>query len=287
MSHGLFHGPPSLATHPMTPVPARIRSMHRETVETFTLVLDPPGKNGKFSFLPGQFNMVYLFGVGEVALSISGDPADPSRLVHTIREVGTVTKALAKCEPGTSVGLRGPFGTPWPMDVAEGHDLLLVAGGVGLAPLRPALYRALAQRERYGRVVLLYGARRPDDVLFPAELEAFAKRGDVEIRVTVDRAGDAWHGHVGVVTSLFARAGFDPARTVALLCGPEVMMRFSARELARRGVPEERVYVSMERNMKCAVGVCGHCQYGPHFVCKDGPVFPHDKVAKLLALREV
>ena len=287
MSHGLFRGPASLAPHPMTPVPARIRATRRDTVETFTMVLDPPGNRGHFAFSPGQFNMVYLFGVGEVALSISGDPSDPSQLVHTIREVGTVTRALAQCAVGASVGVRGPFGTPWPMERAEGHDLLLVAGGVGLAPLRPALLYALAARARYGRIVVLYGARRPDDVLFPAELETLSKRGDVEVRVTVDRAGDAWHGAVGVVTSLFGRATFDPARTVAMLCGPEVMMRFSARELARRGVPEDQVYVSMERNTKCALGVCGHCQYGPHFVCKDGPVFPHDRVARLLALREV
>jgi NAD(P)H-flavin reductase len=270
---------------PMWPRPSSVRRFVRETADTFTLVLDPP--DGAFTFAPGQFDMLSLPGVGEVPISISGDPARPETVVHTIRAVGCVTRALQRLGPGATVGLRGPFGTAWPVERALGHDLVIVAGGIGLAPLRPAVYHALAHRGQYGRVVVLYGARSPRDILYARELREWRGRFDVEVEVTVDRASTEWQGAVGVVTRLVDRSPFDPGSALAFLCGPEVMIRFGVMALSRRGVPDGNVFVSLERNMKCAVGLCGHCQVGPFFVCRDGPVFPYDRVRDLLRLAEV
>jgi NAD(P)H-flavin reductase len=270
----------------MRPVPFAIGQHSRETGDTFTLTLIP-GQGGGLAFAPGQFNMLYVFGVGEVPISISGDPAHPEQLVHTIRAVGRVTRALQAMERGDCVGVRGPFGAAWPVEQAHGHDVVIVAGGIGLAPLRPALYHILAHRGLYGRVVLLYGARTPRDLLYTRELKQWRGRFDVEVEVTVDRATVEWQGAVGVVTKLIARAPFDAGGAMALLCGPEVMMRFAIAALQARGVPETSLFVSMERNMKCAVGLCGHCQLGPMFVCKDGPVFRYDRIRPFFGLREV
>lgn len=271
---------------PMLPRLFQVRRVRPETYDTSTLELEPED-GSPLEFKPGQFDMLYLFGVGEVAISISGDPERPSPLTHTLRAVGAVTRGLCSLKPGDVVGVRGPFGNSWPLGQAEGHDVVLVAGGIGLAPLRPALYHLLAHRGRYGRIVLLCGARSPKDLLFRRELEKWRGRFDLEVTATVDYAAGDWNGQVGVVTSLIPRAGFDPSQTVAMTCGPEVMMRFTVRELARRGVDPGRIYVSLERNMKCAVGFCGHCQYGSRFICKDGPVFPFSDVAELFDIREV
>lgn len=267
------------------PAPARVRSVRRETSDTWTLELDPPG--GRLAFAPGQFTMLYAFGAGEAPISISGDPARPERLVHTIRAVGAVTRALCAARPGDVIGARGPFGNPWPVEAAQGRDLVLVAGGIGLAPLRPVLYAALARRGELGRLVLLVGSRSPELLLYRDELEAWGRRDDLELRVTVDAAGGDWRGDVGVVTGLVRRARFDPVRTVAMVCGPEVMMRYVALELLGAGVAGESLFLSMERNMKCAVALCGHCQLGPGFVCKDGPVYAWPALAPLLAVREL
>ncbi|MBF0094922.1 MAG: FAD/NAD(P)-binding protein [Alphaproteobacteria bacterium] len=271
---------------PMTPSLYRVDKVVRELPDTATLGLVPSGGDGPFSFRPGQFNMLYRFGMGEVPISISGDTLDRSRVVHTIRAVGSVSRALTELAPGDEVGLRGPFGSSWPVDEAAGHDVVIVTGGIGLAPLRPAIYHVLSNRGRYGRFVILYGARTPNDILFRSELESWRSRFDVDVLVTVDSAGREWGGNVGVVTRLVDRAGFDPLHTVALVCGPEVMMRFAIPALNGRGVPNGRIHVSMERNMKCAIGLCGHCQYGSYFVCKDGPVFPFARIATLFAVRE-
>ncbi len=270
---------------PMAPAPFTVRRVFKETDDTFTLVLDP-GEPG-FRFSPGQYDMLYAFGAGEVPISISGDPGKPRTLVHTIRAVGAVTRVLQGLAKGDVVGIRGPFGKPWPVEAACGHDVIVVAGGIGLAPLRPVLYHVLAHRAQYGQVVLLYGARTPDDLLFAKELQEWRGRFDVEVEVTVDRATSDWQGKVGVVTRLVPGAPFDPGRAMAFLCGPEVMMRFTVGALQRRGIPDERIFVSLERNMKCAVGLCGHCQFGKSFVCRDGPVFRYDAVGPLLGLREV
>ncbi len=271
---------------PMLPVPFRVERVRKELSDTFTLELVPEGGGG-FAFKPGQFNMLYAFGVGEVPISISGDPAATDCLVHTIRAVGAVTQAMWAVKPGEALGVRGPFGTPWPVEQAYGDDLLIVAGGVGLAPLRPAIYQALAERDRFGKVTILYGARTPEDILFRKELEKWRGRFDIDVAVTVDRSTGKWGGAVGVVTNLIARGGFDPLQTTALVCGPEVMMRYAVMALEKRGVAASKIHVSMERNMKCGIGLCGHCQWGPHFVCKDGPVFRYDAVADLLTIREL
>ena len=204
-----------------------------------------------------------------------------------MRDVGPVSKALGALEAGAVAGLRGPFGTGWPVEGAEGSDVVLVAGGLGLAPLRPAIYHILANRTRYGRVSILYGCRSPSDILYRHELEQWRQRLDVDLLVTVDHADASWHGNAGVAPSLIRRAAFDPHDTVAMVCGPEVMMRYTINALRGAGVSEKRIYLSMERNMKCAIGLCGHCQFGPDFVCKDGPVVPYSKVARIFALREV
>ena len=271
---------------PFVPELYRAVRVTRELDDTVTLELTPLS-GIRPSFEPGQFNMLYAFGVGEAAISISGDSADEGTFIHTVRDVGAVSKALSALEAGAVAGLRGPFGTGWPVEGAEGSDVVIVAGGLGLAPLRPAIYRILANRPRYGRVSILYGCRNPSDMLYRHELEQWRQRLDVDLLVTVDHADASWHGNVGVVPSLLRRAAFDPHDTVAMVCGPEVMMRYSINTLRGAGVSEKRIYLSMERNMKCAIGLCGHCQFGPDFVCKDGPVVPYSKVARIFALREV
>ncbi len=270
---------------PMVPRVTRVLRTRRELADVWTLDLDP-GVNG-FTFAPGQFNMLYAFGVGEAAISISGDAAEPDRLVHTIRAVGKVSEALATLKAGDALGLRGPFGVGWPVEPAEGADVVIIAGGLGLAPLRPSIYHVLANRERYGRVLLLSGAREPGGILFRRELEHWRTRFDVEVEVTVDHADPSWRGNVGVVTTLIPRAPFDPANTVAMVCGPEIMMRFAALELEKAGVAPEAIYLSMERNMKCAIGQCGHCQFSSDFVCRDGPVATYARLGRLMALREI
>jgi len=231
--------------------------------------------------------MVYGFGTSEVPISISGDPKNTERLVHTIRSVGAVTKALCNLKKSDELTIRGPYGTHWPMEDAVGHDVVIVAGGVGLVPLRPAIYHLLSNREEYGRVVLLYGARTPQDMLYTTELKRWRARFDVDVETTVDSARPGWRGNVGVVTTLIPRATFDSARAKVFICGPEIMTRFVVPELQKRGVTTENIFVSLERNMKCGVGLCGHCQLGSAFVCKDGPVFRYDRVQLFLSKREV
>ena len=277
--------PEIAAADPMVPTVARVVRARRELADVWTLDIDA-GEAG-FSFAPGQFNMLYAFGVGEAAISISGDPARPERLIHTIRSVGKVSDALARLKPGDALGLRGPYGGGWPIEAAAGSDVVIVAGGLGLAPLRPTLYRLIAERDRYGRIVVLCGARGPADILYRSELEHWRTRLDLEIEVTVDHADAEWRGNVGVVTTLIGRAAFDAPRTLAMLCGPEIMMRFAAIELEKAGVPADAIYLSMERSMKCAIGHCGHCQFSSDFICKDGPVATWAALRRLLVMREI
>lgn len=264
-----------------------VTQVHRETDDTFTLELSQVIHRQPFRFAAGQFNMLYVHGIGEAPISISGDPGRPESLVHTTRAVGPVTRAMRSLKKGDVLGVRGPFGTGWPVEQAAGHDVLVVAGGIGLAPLRPTIYQLLANRDRYGKVVILYGTRTPIDIVFRKQIEAWRARLDIEVYVTVDRATDSWHGNVGVVTKLIPKAPFDRTRTVAMICGPEIMMRFTALELEKRGVAADHIYVSMERNMKCGIGLCGHCQCGASFVCQDGPVFRYDAIQGRLSQREI
>jgi len=258
-----------------------IRDIVPETpgVQTYALTFDDAA--ARYSFLPGQFNMLYLPGVGESAISVSSDPGDTTKLRHTVRAVGNVTRAMEKLRPGDKLGVRGPFGTAWPVDEFRGKDVVVVAGGLGLAPLRPAIYHLIRHRADYGRVTLLYGARSPTDLLNETEYEAW-RAGGIDVQPIVNVAPESWRGAVGFVTAPLATVPLDPTRTGVFTCGPDVMMRFVAEGAVNRGVPANRVFVSLERNMNCAVGLCGHCQFGPTFVCKDGPVLPFDRVRQLM-----
>ena len=239
-------------------------------------------------FLPGQFNMLYAFGVGEAAISISGT-SPGGNMLHTIRAVGAVSTALTRLDPGAMLGVRGPFGTHWPIAAQRGRSVVFVAGGLGLPPLRPAIEQVLADRAAYTGAIIVHGARSPDDILFPSVLHGWSARFDTEVEVTVDHARQGWTGRVGVVTTCLEHAlsAAEPAGSSAFVCGPEVMMRFVCRSLLAAGVPADRIWLSMERNMKCAVGLCGHCQFGPEFVCRDGPVFRYDRIAPLLRIEEI
>lgn len=278
---------PAATVHPMLPSPYQVRRVTKETADTFTMELVAQNGGDAVRYAPGQFNMLYVYGVGEVPISISGGTAKSGVMVHTTRAAGTVTRAMSAMKKNATLGLRGPYGTPWPVDEAQGHDVVIVAGGIGLAPLRPAMLHLIANRSSYRKVALLYGARTPEDLLYRAELERWRARLDLEVDVTVDRATLGWRGTVGVVTRLIGRAPFDPHNTVAMICGPETMIRFTTIELRQRGVRIEDIHVSMERNMKCGIGLCGHCQFGPEFVCKDGPVFRYSHVKDLLGKWEI
>lgn len=272
-------------TDPMLPRPFRVISKRAETHDTITLDFEATDGGPPIGFKPGQFTMVYVLGVGEVPLSISGDPDHPEILTHTVRAVGGVTNAIFALDAGAVVGIRGPFGTSWP--TAVGKDLLIIAGGIGLAPVRPLIYKALAHRERHLCLGLAYGARTPNEVLYRDELREWNDRPDISIEVTVDRGERGWRGSVGVVTPLVQRLRCSAEETVAVICGPEVMMKIVARTLEDRGVPGENIYVSLERSMKCGIGFCGHCQFGSDFICKDGPVVPYMAVAKRLEIGSI
>jgi NAD(P)H-flavin reductase len=271
---------------PMLTVPFRVRGNRKETGDTRTLELESAEGNTVPAWLPGQFMMLYVFGAGEIPISISGDPAQRNTIVHTVRAVGSMSRAICAARPGSSIGVRGPFGSAWPADQYHGHDVVLVAGGVGLAPLRPMVYTIMSHRRRYGRVVLFVAARAPEIILYRREMERWRK-SDIDVRLTVDAAQPGWKESVGPVTSLIPRIEFDAARAAAFIVGPEIMMRVVARALAERGVPIDRLFISMERNMKCAVGFCGHCQFGPVFICKDGPVFPWSRLEPWLRIRNL
>ena len=279
---------PALAVppDPMLPRPFVVRRTRQDTRDTYTLELEPTD-GAPLEWRPGQFTMLHAVGVGEAPISISGDPGRTDRIEHTIRNVGSVTAALVAAGPGAVLGVRGPFGAGWDLGVARGGDVVFVAGGIGLAPLRPAILQLIAQREEYHRVVLLYGARTPEDILFTDDLRNWAERHGIVVEVTVDNGQHAWRGRVGLVTQLVTRAGFDAVRALALVCGPEVMMRYAAQALSDRGVRPERLQLSMERNMKCGVGLCGHCQLRELFLCVDGPVIGYDRLAALMSRPEL
>ena len=279
----MIHG----ISNPMLPNPFRIQRLQKETRDTFTIELEPINGTNKRSFAAGQFNMLYVFGVGEVPISISGDPAQLETIKHTARAVGAVTRTLQKLRCGDILGVRGPFGSHWPVEESVGSDVVIIAGGIGLAPLRPVLHQVISHREKYGKIVLLYGVRTPEDLPYKRELEQWRRRFDIEVKVTVDSATGNWRGDVGVVTTLIRRVQFDPLHAVAMICGPEVMMRFTIKELQNCGVGNEHIFISMERNMKCGIGLCGHCQCGPAFICKDGPVFRYDRIKEFSGKREI
>jgi NAD(P)H-flavin reductase len=268
----------------MVPEPFRVTRRRRETRDTWTLELEPV-EGAPLDPAPGQFTMLYAFGIGEVPISVSAAGEGP--LVHTVRAVGPVTRAICASPPGSVLGVRGAFGNAWPVNEAAGRDVVIVAGGIGLAPLRGAVHEIVRRRGEYGDVALLYGSRTPADLLYRNELQRLRGRFDLQVEVTVDAAEAGWRGRVGVVPKLVTGAAVDPAETVAFLCGPEVMMRFAARALLDRGVRPERIFLSMERNMRCGLGHCGHCQLGPTLICRDGPVYRYDAMVELMAVREL
>ena len=257
-----------------------------ENVTTYALkLLDPDIQQG-YSWRPGQFNMLYVPGVGESAISMSTDVESSEGLViHTIRHVGNVTKAFSRLKKGDVVGLRGPFGTSWPLDAIKGMDVVIACGGIGLPSLRGALYSIIRHRADYGKVVLLYGARTPKDLMYQAEYETW-KMADVDVQLSVDRGDDTWDGRIGVMPMFFYHFRIDPRKTAIMSCGPEIMMRFVIYEALARRIPSEHIYVSLERNMKCGQGFCGHCQLGPYFICKDGPVFSFDRLESFINVEE-
>jgi len=275
------------AADPMVPRIVRVRKRTRDLPGTVTLDMEPTDGAPLPRYRPGQFTMMYVFGIGEIPVSISGDASDASRLVQTVRAVGAVSEGIARLKPGDLLGLRGPFGTAWPTEELVGQDVVVVAGGLGLAPLRPSIYHLLTHRARFGKVVLLYGTRSPDEILYRRQLETWRRRLDLQLEVTVDHAGRGWRGNVGVVTRLIPRLSIDVTNATALVCGPEVMMRFAGAALQDIGLPEQAIWVSIERNMKCAIGLCGHCQFAGMFACKDGAVVRYDRVRRLIALKEV
>lgn len=266
------------------PRPFRVTGRARETRDTWTLRLEPV-EGVPLTIRPGQFAMLYAFGVGEVPISVSGDTTGP--LVHTVRAVGAVSRAICGSAEGSTLGVRGPFGNTWPLDAAVDGDVLAIAGGIGLAPLRPVLHELRRRRNAWGEVALLYGCRTPSDRLYVDELERWDDGADLQVEVTVDAAVATWRGRVGVASTLIADAHFEPSRTTAFVCGPEIMMRFTANELVSRGISADRIYLSMERQMQCGVGHCGHCQLGPTLICRDGPVYRYDELEPLLAVREL
>jgi NAD(P)H-flavin reductase len=271
----------------MLPRPFRVIEVRPEAADTVTLSLVAARSDGEFSFRPGQFTMLYVLGVGEVPMSISGDPGQGRLLQHTVRRVGAVTSALCDIQSGGEIGVRGPYGRGWPTGRAEEKDVLIIAGGIGLAPLRPAVLEILGNRDRFGSLSVLYGVRTPEDLLFEEDLHSWRSRFDIEVEVTVDRSTLGWRGDVGVVTTLLPRVSFDPSNTIALVCGPEIMMKVVARELSDLGVSPEGIFLSIERNMKCAIGFCGHCQFGADFICRDGPVMSYASVAARLGVAEL
>ena len=253
-----------------------------EGVATYDLSFRDEAASAACPFLPGQFNMLYLPGAGEIAISCSDDPQRTESRAHTIRVAGNVTRTLAHMKVGQTLGLRGPFGTSWPLAQCIGRDGVIVTGGIGLAPLRPMIYALLNDRRQFGRLHLLYGARSPDMLLYESEYENWSRRG-MTIQTTVDRSATGWRGNVGVVTTLLEQLRtFAPNNTTLLCCGPEVMMRYTVMAARSRGLSSQQIWISMERNMQCAVGLCGHCQLGPAFICKNGPVFRFDQIAPFM-----
>lgn len=247
-------------------------------VTTFRLAFVARGRADSFAFRPGQFGMLYLPGIGEVPIGISGHCRNDRTWSFTVRAAGNTTRALSSLKVGDTLGLRGPFGSAWPLDLCEAADLVIVAGGLGLPPLRPVIYDVIEHRQRYGKVTLIYGSRTADTLIYTREFDDWSRHG-VDVQTTVDRADLGWTGNIGVVPLLVDRLQpFAPERAIVLTCGPEVMMRFTVRSAVSRGMRTERIWASMERNMQCAIGLCGHCQFGPEFICKDGPVFRYDRI---------
>jgi NAD(P)H-flavin reductase len=272
----------------LVPQPAQIVEKHSfgTEIHAYRLRLLEADARPRFDFQPGQFNMLYVPGVGEVAISISSDPDDET-LEHTIRIVGRTTRVIARLGVGDVVGIRGPYGNGWPLQEARWKDLVVITGGLGCAPVSGAIDYVFRRRANYGHVTILHGVKKPADMIYRERFEAWRRHPGTTVLLTSDQPDRHWRDRTGVVTELFEEVVFDPTRTLALMCGPEVMLHYAGDLLGRRGLPMERMFVSMERNMKCAVGLCGHCQFGPSFVCKDGPIYRMSAIRRFFGARHL
>lgn len=270
---------------PYLPTTAIIKGRRQESATIFTLDLSftNPSLHSNYSFHPGQFNMIYLYGVGEVAISISSDPKENALISHTIRAVGRVTKALAKLTVGDFVGIRGPYGQGWPLKESCGKDVIIVTGGLGCAPVVSVISYILARRDQYGTLSILQGVKHSDDLIFRKQYAHWQRHPNTKIYIAADQAGPKWPWSVGYVTDMIQQLTLNPENTVAMMCGPEGMMHAAISALVQRHIPEESIFLSMERNMECGIGQCGHCQYGGLFICKDGPVFAYPQIKALFS----
>lgn len=268
-------------------LPQQAEIVHRdeEAPKVFSLHLrfTESSVHNAYHFYPGQFNMVYLFGVGEVPISIVSDPRHYSLYQHTVRIVGRITQGLSKLKQGDKLGIRGPYGHGWPMETAKGKDVVIITGGIGCAPTVSAIRYMMNRRHDYGRIMIVQGVKHSDDLLFRPYYEHWAQQPDTEVRLTADKPGPHWPWDHRLATEIIHELGIiRPQNTVAMMCGPEGMMLACVKPLVERGLVEDNIYLSMERNMECALGHCGHCQFGGQFICKDGPVFAYPTLKPLL-----
>ncbi len=278
---------PHCDSHPYLPMTAEIVEFIEEspTIFTLRLRLTDVQQNSNYSFAPGQFNMLYLHGVGEVAISIVSDPQDDQLIDHTIRAVGRTTRGLQQLRAGDQLGLRGPYGRGWPMAESKGHDVIIVTGGLGCAPVVAVINYILMRRQAFGKLTIIQGVKHSDDLIWRQRYEYWNTLPDTQVLIAADQGGTLWPFHQGRVTELFSQSIVKPDNAFAMLCGPEGMMQAAASGLSALGLRSERIYLSMERNMQCAVGHCGHCQYGSDFICKDGPVFSYPQIRDRLGAR--
>lgn len=265
--------------HPTTIVE---KTQESPDIVSFRLRFEDAEIRKAYRFQAGQFNMLYVFGVGEVAISIVSDPDEPQFLDHTIRVVGRVTNVIGRMGIGDSLGIRGPFGQGWPMLEAKGKDIVVVTGGLGCAPVVGAIEYMFRRRKEYGTIKIIHGVKTPQDLLYRERFDQWRQHPDTEVLLASDEPGKTWHYHVGVVTELFDQVEVDPEKTLVMMCGPEIMMRVAVNMLSHRGLRPDGMYVSLERHMECGIGLCGHCQLGPFFLCKDGPVMRLDKILPFL-----
>jgi NAD(P)H-flavin reductase len=263
---------------------ARMEAVRDETpdTKTFTLRFREPGDSHAFRFLPGQFIELSVFGYGEAPFCIASSPTRPDTFETTIRRTGALTDAMHRLGPGAEVGVRGPFGNGFDVEGARGKDLLFVAGGIGLPPLRSLIWNVLDERDRFGGVTILYGARTPLDLVYKDELKQWAETASVEFHMTVDNALPGWTGNVGMVPVLFTKATLRPDSTLAYVCGPPIMIKFVVQDLFMRGFHDEFVISTLERMMQCGIGKCNHCAIGHRYVCRDGPVFNFKQIRELV-----
>lgn len=275
--------------NPFVPHPAEIIEKRHEAKNIFTYRLRfcEPELRNNYRFQAGQFNMVYAFGAGDAAISIASDPREPEILDHTIRVVGSVTGALGALKKGDQLGLRGPYGSHWPLEEVKGKDLIFITGGLGCAPVTGAIQYAMNRRQDYGTIKILHGVKTRQDLIYHKKFKEWERHPDTEVVLTSDVGDRQWKFQVGVVTNLVDQIQFDPNRAVVMMCGPEVMMRYTVKGFMKHGVTARQIYLALERNMKCAMGFCGHCQYGPHFICKNGPVLRFDQLENTFFLKEI